>query len=88
MEKVFSLPKSAGGCLKQAAGPGTQVSSPPHAGQTAASACFSFFDPYPVQRDFMAHVTAFLENPEKKFTMLEMPTGTGKTLALLASTLS
>ncbi|KEP62952.1 UNVERIFIED_CONTAM: helicase, putative [Hammondia hammondi] len=88
MEDAVSLPKSAGGCFKQAAGPGTQVSSPPHAGPTTASACFSFFDPYPVQRDFMAHVTAFLENPEKKFTMLEMPTGTGKTLALLASTLS
>ncbi|PFH34923.1 putative helicase [Besnoitia besnoiti] len=54
----------------------------------AGSIFFRSFEPYPVQRAFMAHVAAFLDAPDKKFTTLEMPTGTGKTVALLASALT
>ncbi|PHJ17172.1 putative helicase [Cystoisospora suis] len=48
------------------------------------------FEPYEVQKSFMDHVHAFLEEPSKRSRLLlaELPTGTGKTLAILSATLS
>ena len=44
------------------------------------------FDPYPAQKSYMEKVLMCLE--DKKFGLLESPTGTGKTLALLCSSLA
>ena len=44
------------------------------------------FDPYPAQKSYMEKVLVCLE--DKKFGLLESPTGTGKTLALLCSSLA
>ncbi|PNW86513.1 hypothetical protein CHLRE_02g089608v5 [Chlamydomonas reinhardtii] len=44
------------------------------------------FDPYPCQRDFMESVIKALQ--QGKNALLESPTGTGKTLCLLCSTLA
>jgi len=44
------------------------------------------YEPYPAQSLYMEKVIACLE--EKKFGLLESPTGTGKTLALLCSSLA
>ncbi|GFR40211.1 hypothetical protein Agub_g777, partial [Astrephomene gubernaculifera] len=44
------------------------------------------FEPYPCQRDFMESVITALQ--QGKNALLESPTGTGKTLCLLCSTLA
>uniref|UniRef100_A0A1B0CHR4 Regulator of telomere elongation helicase 1 homolog n=1 Tax=Lutzomyia longipalpis TaxID=7200 RepID=A0A1B0CHR4_LUTLO len=44
------------------------------------------FEPYQVQKDYMAKVIQSLENSQN--AMLESPTGTGKTLSLLCSSLA
>jgi regulator of telomere elongation helicase 1 len=44
------------------------------------------YEPYGVQKTYMEKVVSCLD--EKKFGLLESPTGTGKTLALLCSSLA
>ncbi len=44
------------------------------------------YEPYEVQREYMDKVITCLE--ERKFGLLESPTGTGKTLALLCASLA
>ncbi|KAL5482596.1 CHL1 [Sanghuangporus weigelae] len=47
---------------------------------------FPFEQPYPIQKDFMRHVYSAIEN--RKLAIAESPTGTGKTLSLLTSSLT
>ncbi|KAL5501633.1 CHL1 [Sanghuangporus vaninii] len=47
---------------------------------------FPFERPYPIQKDFMRHVYSAIEN--RKLAIAESPTGTGKTLSLLTSSLT
>ncbi|KAJ6584730.1 helicase C-terminal domain-containing protein [Mycena capillaripes] len=47
---------------------------------------FPFVEPYPIQVDLMRHLYTSIE--QKKVTIVESPTGTGKTLSLLCASLT
>ncbi|KAF8488344.1 helicase C-terminal domain-containing protein [Gautieria morchelliformis] len=49
---------------------------------------FPYDPPYPIQTALMRHVYAAIEAREVKVAVVESPTGTGKTLSLLSSTLA
>ncbi len=66
---------------------GTFVLAKPRIGLTINGIRVDFpYRPYPVQRDYMAAVISSCE--DHKNALLESPTGTGKTLALLCASLS
>lgn len=46
------------------------------------------YSPYDIQLDLMQCVYDTLANPVKKVAIVESPTGTGKTLSLICSTLT
>ncbi|KIJ54966.1 hypothetical protein M422DRAFT_241049 [Sphaerobolus stellatus SS14] len=49
---------------------------------------FPYDPPYPIQVSLMRHVYEAIESDERRVAIVESPTGTGKTLSLLCSTLT